>query len=203
MPECILKSGSAIKVGRIFILRYDSSHIRFNARENPPESFSDVLRQCRESIDINAQRILRRYMLAKHEPLEPASYDHHPMIVPKRRQRDFSECFLKRRSITTDSYPSRKPHGFPAQSTGGSAPTSCGIGRVGFSIRPIVARESSGERWSVPNRMPIPLLPKRKFRNPEDQRRNCRMNRDRQPDRQPDPKETLPAGNQPTGSLES
>lgn len=47
------------------------------------------------------------------------------------------------------------------------------------------------------------LLPKRKFRNPEDQRRNCRMNRDRQPDRQPDPKETLPAGNQPTGSLES
>lgn len=121
----------------------------------------------------------------------------------KRRQRDFSECFLKRRSITTDSYPSRKPHGFPAQSTGGSAPTSCGIGRVGFSIRPIVARGSSGERWRVPNRMPIPLLPKRKFRNSEDQRRNCRMNRDRQPDRQPDPKETLPAGNQPTGSLES
>lgn len=71
MPECILKSGSAIKVGRIFILRYDSSRIRFNARENPPESVSDVLRQCRESIDINAQRILRRYMLAKHEPLEP------------------------------------------------------------------------------------------------------------------------------------
>ena len=95
MPECILKSGSAIKVGRLFILRYDSSRTRFNSQENPPESVSDVIRQCRESIDINAQRILRRYMLSKHEPLEPASYDHHPMIVPEAEAKGFLGMLLE------------------------------------------------------------------------------------------------------------